>query len=82
VWPLEDSGSPRGHEYFPALHGGDRYLLFSASRGEKDHDHLSGNYQIFIRDLNANILARFTFDVHTNRWPKILPAAGPAGTSN
>lgn len=68
---IEDAGAPRGHEYFPTLAHGDRYLLYGACRPE-EHSHETGNYQIFIKDLKNGSKIRITFDAFTNRWPKLL----------
>jgi Tol biopolymer transport system component len=71
-WTVEDAGPPRGHEYFPTFFGDDRYLTYSASRGPKDHDQDSANYQIFVKDLKTGERFRLTYDGFTNRWPKIM----------
>ena len=69
---LQDADAPRGHEYFPTLASNDRYLLYGASR-PKEHSHETGNYQIFVKDLQTGKVIRVTFDAYTNRWPKRLP---------
>lgn len=69
---LHDLGPPYGHEYFPSLAPGDQHLLYAACPGSQ-HDHLSANYQVFVRDLQSNTTVRITHDTHTNRWPKVLP---------
>jgi hypothetical protein len=66
---IQDDDAPRGHEYFPMLAGGDRYLLWGACR-EGEHDHIDSNYQLFARRLPDGPSIRLTFDRHNNRWPK------------
>ncbi len=73
---LEDDGPPRGHEYFPTISGGDRFLLYSAA-GAKEHSHTSANYQLYMKLLRDGTKARLTHDGFTNRWPKILVPAAP-----
>ncbi len=70
---LQDAGQPRGHEYFPSLVKQDNFLLYSAC-SERQHSHITSNYQIFIKNLENDAVAQVTFDAHTNRWPKRLPA--------
>jgi Tol biopolymer transport system component len=70
---LHDGDAPRGHEYFPTLVGGDKFLLFSSCR-RHEHSHESANYQVFVKDLSSGKSIRVTFDKYTNRWPKLLVA--------
>jgi len=72
VSKLEDAAAPRGHEYFPTLVSGGRYLLYCASR-PGEHSHETANYQVYVKDLTADKRVRITFDAYTNRWPKLLP---------
>lgn len=71
VSELQDGNPPRGHEYFPSVVANDAYLLFSSCR-EKEHSHITANYQIYIKALPDSEPVRITFDEHTNRWPKLL----------
>ncbi len=73
VAALADYGPPRGHEYFPTIAAGGKYLLFSSCR-EGEHDHISANYQIYVKDIESDQRVRVTFDNFTNRWPKLLPS--------
>jgi len=68
---LFDAGAPLGHEYFPFVTPDQRFLLFSASTAE-DHSHITGNYQLFIHDLEKGLTSRITHDAFTNRWPKLI----------
>jgi len=70
--PLQDDGPPFGHEYYPAPSQGDRFLLYGASPADQ-HNQITSNYQIFLRDLQSSKVLRVTSDRHTNRWPKLLP---------
>ena len=70
---LADYGPPRGHEYFPTIAAGGKYLLFASCR-EGEHDHITANYQIFVKDIENDKRFRITFDNYTNRWPKLLPS--------
>ncbi len=71
---LQDAGPPLGHEYFPYVSGGDRFLLWGACP-EGKHSHIDSNYQLFVKNLKNGQIARLTFDSFNNRWPKILPDA-------
>ena len=72
VETVQDSGPPRGHEYFPSVTGDSRFLLYAAAR-PGEHEPTTANYQIFVKDLTTSRVTRITFDPHTNRWPKLLP---------
>lgn len=69
---LVDFDAPRGHEYFPTVHEGGRFIYYASSR-KGEHSHLSANYQLFVFDLENQQRVRITFDSSTNRWPKFLP---------
>jgi hypothetical protein len=69
--PLIDADAPWGHEYFPTLADGDRFILYSACP-PGEHDHHRANYQLFIKDLKTQTHVRITHDAYTNRWPKQL----------
>ena len=68
---IQDEGPPFGHEYFPTLVKGDRFLLYAACPAGQ-HSHLEANYQLFVKDLESGETVRVSFDGNTNRWPKYL----------
>lgn len=73
---LEDKGESFknlgfGHEYFPSLTAGDKFLFYSACPSGQ-HSHYTANYQLFIKDLSNSETVRLSFDKYTNRWPKYL----------
>jgi len=70
---IQDDGPPFGHEYFPTMVQGDKFLLYAACPAGQ-HSHLEANYQLFVKDMAAGETVRVTFDGNTNRWPKFLPA--------
>lgn len=70
--PLQDDGPPFGHEYYPTPSQGDRFLLYGACPADQ-HNQITSNYQIFLRDLQSTKVLRVTSDDHNNRWPKLLP---------
>lgn len=69
---LQDADAPRGHEYFPSVTSDGRYLLYSAAR-PREHDHITANYQLFVRPLDSRDTVRITFDRFNNRWPTLRP---------
>lgn len=71
VVALQDLSGAWGHEYFPSVFGDQ--LLYSATT-EAEHSHLTGRYQIFIKDLKTSSVRQLTNDGFTNRWPKTVPS--------
>jgi uncharacterized membrane protein YbhN (UPF0104 family) len=68
---LIDRDAPRGHEYFPGVTPDGKFLLFGAcSPGQ--HSHIDSDYQLFVKELASQKVARITFDGFTNRWPRFL----------
>lgn len=69
---VADAEDPFGHEYFPSLIKGDKFLLYSACPGNQ-HSHEDSNYQLFVKDLSTGEKLRVLNDSFTNRWAKYRP---------
>jgi len=72
---LHDLDAPYGHEYFPTLAKNDSLLLYAAA-SPGQHDAITSDYQIFVKDLKSNSVARITNDKFNNRWPKYARKLG------
>lgn len=59
------------HEYWPKESTDGRYLVFGASRGPKDHEHDTKDYEIFLWKLGSDPskATRLTFHTGNDNWP-------------
>lgn len=69
---LQDSAAAYSHEYFPSITPDGQHLLFAACP-KQQHNHITSNYQLFIRELQTGRVTRLTYDHWNNRWPKLRP---------
>jgi len=59
------------HEYWPKESTDGGYLVFGASRGPKDHEHDTKDYEIFLWKLGSDPskATRLTFHTGNDNWP-------------
>ena len=62
-----------GHEYWPKESSNGRYLTFGASRGGKDHEHDTKDYEIFLWKIGSDPTkaTRLTFHTGNDNWPDV-----------
>jgi hypothetical protein len=61
------------HEYFPRLSDDERWLVFGASRSEKEHEHDRADYENFLWQVGTPIetAIRLTHDEGNDNYPDI-----------
>ena len=61
------------HEYWPKESNNGEYMVFGASRGSKDHEHDSKDYEIFLWKVGTDSAkaTRLTFYTGNDNWPDI-----------
>lgn len=68
-----DAPGEFSYEYFPKLSNDERYLVFGASRGPREHEHDQADYEIFLWQVGtppANV-TRLTFNKSNDNWPDV-----------
>lgn len=61
------------HEYWPKESNNGEYMVFGASRGSKDHEHDSKDYELFLWKVGSDSAkaTRLTFHTGNDNWPDI-----------
>lgn len=61
------------HEYWPKDSNDGQYLVFGASRGIKEHEHDSADYEIFLWKFGSpsGHATRLTFHTGNDNWPDV-----------
>ncbi len=61
------------HEYWPKDSSNGEYFVFGASRGKKDHEHDTKDYEIFLwkTGSSASEATRLTFHTGNDNWPDV-----------
>jgi len=64
------------HEYFPRTSNDDRYMVLGASRGGREHEHDSADYEIFLWRVGASAedAVRLTYHSGNDNWPDLYLA--------
>lgn len=61
------------HEYWPKESWNGEYVIFGASRGKKDHEHDTKDYEIFLWKTGSDPskATRLTFHTGNDNWPDV-----------
>lgn len=61
------------HEYWPKDSFNGEYMVFGASRGKKDHEHDTKDYEIFLWKIGSDPskATRLTFHTGNDNWPDV-----------
>ncbi len=61
------------HEYWPKDSSNGEYMVFGASRGPKDHEHDTKDYEIFLWKVGSDPTkaTRLTFHTGNDNWPDV-----------
>lgn len=61
------------HEYWPKESANGEYMVFGASRGPKDHEHDTKDYEIFLWKVGSDSskATRLTFHTGNDNWPDV-----------
>ncbi len=61
------------HEYWPKESSNGDYFVFGASRGKKDHEHDTKDYEIFLWKVGSDSskATRLTFHTGNDNWPDV-----------
>ena len=72
--PIIDLVGEFSHEYWPKDSFNGEYMVFGASRGPKDHEHDTKDYEIFLWkvDSDPSKATRLTFHTGNDNWPDIF----------
>ena len=64
------------HEYWPKDSSNGEYMVFGASRGPKDHEHDTKDYEIFLWKVGSDSskATRLTFHTGNDNWPDVFIA--------
>lgn len=67
------------HEYWPKESSNGEYLIFGASRGPKDHEHDTKDYEIFLWKVGSDPTkaTRLTFHTGNDNWPDVYIQKDP-----
>ncbi len=62
------------HEYWPKESWNGEYVVFGASRGKKDHEHDTKDYEIFLWKVGSDPkkATRLTFHTGNDNWPDVF----------
>lgn len=62
------------HEYWPKESSNGEYFVFGASRGKKDHEHDTKDYEIFLWKVGADSskATRLSFHTGNDNWPDVF----------
>ena len=62
------------HEYWPKDSFNGQYMVFGASRGPKDHEHDTKDYEIFLWKIGSDKAkaTRLTFHTGNDNWPDVF----------
>ena len=72
--PIIDLVGEFSHEYWPKDSFNGEYMVFGASRGPKDHEHDTKDYEIFLWKVGSDPskATRLTFHTGNDNWPDIF----------
>ncbi len=70
---LIDLAGEFSHEYWPKESNNGEYFVFGASRGPKDHEHDTKDYEIFLWKTGSDPskATRLTFHTGNDNWPDV-----------
>ena len=70
---LIDLDGEFSHEYWPKDSWNGEYMVFGASRGAKDHEHDTKDYEIFLWKVGSDYkqATRLTFHSGNDNWPDV-----------
>lgn len=70
---LIDLDGEFSHEYWPKDSNNGNYVVFGASRGSKDHEHDTKDYEIFLWKVGSDSskATRLTFHTGNDNWPDV-----------